>query len=135
VSYCTLGQLTDRYGTAMLVELTDRAEEATGEIDTDAVDRAIADTDAMIDGYLAGRYALPLAEVPQMLTDLAQPIALYKLHRNVASEKVQRDYDGALRMLREIAKGELRLVGAAGAEPSSSGASGVRTNDRERDMT
>src|SRR5690606_6605607 len=45
----------------LLVALTDRAEVATGEIDQDVVDRALADTDAMIDGYIAARYALPLA--------------------------------------------------------------------------
>jgi phage gp36-like protein len=134
VSYCTLQQLIDRFGEPMLVELTDRAEEPTGEVDSDVVDRAIADTGALIDGFLAPRYALPISETPPLLTDLGLAIALYKLHRQVASDKVRRDYEDALRVLRDLSTGTVRLD-VAGAEPPASGTSGVRTNDRDRDMT
>lgn len=60
--YANLSGLTARYGQHMLVDLTDRALPPTGQIDVDVVQAALEDTDALIDGYLAGRYALPLAE-------------------------------------------------------------------------
>jgi phage gp36-like protein len=134
MTYCTLAQLTDRYGEPMLVDLTDRAEVATGEIDEAVVDRALADADAAIDGYLKGRYQLPLASTPPLLADLAQAIAVYKLHRNTVSDKIKDDYGQALKALAQIASGTVRLD-VAGIEPTSSGSSGVRTSDRPRDLT
>lgn len=132
--YATLQQLTDRYGEAMLIDLTDRESPPTGAVVTAVVDRALADTDALIDGYLAGRYALPLSEMQPLVVDIALAVAVYKLHREVAADKIKADYDAALRQLRDISSGAIRLS-AAGIEPAASGSSGVRTNDRERDMT
>ncbi len=134
MSYATEQQLVDRYSERMLVQLTDRALPATGEIDPDVIARALADTDATIDGYLKGRYRLPLASVPPLVTDLALAIAIYKLHRKAPDEKIRKDYDDALRTLRDIANGVVRLD-VAGVEPEASGASGVKTNDRERPLT
>lgn len=134
MSYATLQQLTDRYGTAMLIDLTDRADPPAGAIDTDVVDRALADADALIDGYLKGRYALPLASTPPLVTDLELKIAIYNLHRNVTSEKVRNDYLDAVKTLAAIANGTVRLD-IAGVEPDASGSSGVVTTDRDRDMT
>ena len=134
MSYATLQLLTDRYGARMLVSLTDRGDIATNEIDADVIDRALADADAMIDGYLAARYALPLAEVPALLVDLAQAIAIWKLHVAAADPKIEADYKDARATLKDIGSGLVRLS-VAGVEPSGTGASGVRTTDRGRDMT
>ncbi|MEJ0012796.1 MAG: DUF1320 domain-containing protein [Bauldia sp.] len=134
MSYCTLDQLTERFGERALTDLTDRGDEATGEVDSDVIDRAIADTGALIDGYLKGRYALPIVATPPLLTDLALTVAFYKLHPHVAPEKVRKDYEDAMRTLREISTGAVRLD-VAGVEPAASGSSGVKTNDRPRDMT
>jgi phage gp36-like protein len=133
MSYATLQQLTDRFGADMLMELTDRTG-AADAIDTSVVDRALADADAFIDGFLKGRYLLPLTATPAIVRDLALTISIYKLHGNVASDKIRRDYDDALRTLRDIAAGIVRLD-VAGVEPTASGATGVRTNDRERPFT
>lgn len=132
--YITLDQLTDRYGERLLVQITDRAAPPVGSVDTAVVNRALADTDAVIDGYLAGRYALPLAEVPPLLTDLGQAIAIYKLHMFEPDPKIAQDYKDALAGLDRIAKGVIRLP-VTGIEPESSGASGVVTIDREREFT
>jgi len=134
VPYITLDQLTDRYGERLLVQITDRAAPPVGSVDTAVVNRALADTDAVIDGYLAGRYALPLAEVPPLLTDLGQAIAIYKLHMFEPDPKIAQDYKDALASLDRIAKGVIRLP-VTGIEPESSGASGVVTIDREREFT
>jgi phage gp36-like protein len=122
--YCTLQQLTDRYSLAMLVEISDRGETPTGTVDAALIDRAIADADALIDGYLKTRYALPLAAVPALVTDLSLIISIYKAHA----------HEGALRTLRDIASGMIRLD-VAGAEPATSGASEVRTNEPHRPLS
>ncbi|RIA44047.1 phage gp36-like protein [Hephaestia caeni] len=134
MAYATLDQLSERFGEQMLVQLTDRASPPAGAIDASVVTRALADTDAMIDGYLAGRYVLPLAETPDLLTDLALTIAIYKLHTFAPDPKIEKDYELALKSLRDIAAGTIRL-NVAGLEPAASGNSGVVTNDRERPLT
>lgn len=135
MTYATLQDLTDRYGERMLIALTDRGAVATGVIDTSVVNRALADTDAVIHGYLAVRYVLPLSVSSPVIEDIAMTIAIWKLHRATPDEKVKADYDQALRTLREISAGTIRIPGAAGAEPADSGASAAQVTDRERPMT
>lgn len=134
MTYASQSDLVDRFGTAMLVDLTDRADVATGEIDAAVVARALADTDAAIDGYLKGRYALPLPTTPPLLRDIAIAIAIYKLHRDAVGEKIRQDYVDAEKKLLLIAGGSIRLD-VAGAEPEASGTNGVRVTDRERPLT
>lgn len=132
--YCTLEQLTDRFGERLLLQVTDRASPPAGTIDADVVARAIADTDAVIDGYLAGRYALPIEVTPPLLVDLALAISIYKLHPFAPDPKIEKDYNDALKQLLQIAKGDVRLP-LEGAELDAIGNSGVVTNDRERPFT
>lgn len=132
--YTSQADLTDRYGERLLVELTDRGEVATGTVSTDAVDRAIADADALIDGYLGVRYALPLAATPPLVADIARAVAIHKLHVYTPSEKVEADFRHALKMLDDIAAGRLRLP-VAGVEPEGQGGSGARMTDRDRPFT
>ncbi|WP_316171043.1 DUF1320 domain-containing protein [Bradyrhizobium sp. SZCCHNRI1058] len=134
MSYAAQSDLVARYGTPMLIDLTDRADPPAGTIDAAVVTQALADADAAIDGYLLGRYSLPLATTPALLKDLAVPIAVYKLHRDTVSDKVRADYLDALKTLSQIASGAVRLA-VAGIEPAASGASGVRTTDRARPLT
>lgn len=134
MSYGSLQQLIERFGEQMLVQLTDRAEVPAGTIDAAVVDRALADTDAAINGYVGVRYRLPLNPLPDLVTDLALTIAIYKLHVFAPDPKVKDDYDQAIRTLREISNGTVKLD-AAGVEPASSGASGVQFIDRERPLS
>jgi len=136
VTYATLDQLTERFGEQLLVQLTDRARPSAGEIDAAVVERTLVDTDSVIDGYLATRYRLPIeGEAPQLLVDLALVIAIYKLHPYQPDQKIADDYKDALRQLRDISSGVIRLVGVAGTEPQGSGAGGVQFSDRPRDLT
>ena len=132
--YTTTAELSDRYGQRMLVQLTDRASPPVGAIDQAVIDREIANAGAVIDGYLAGRYALPLAETPPLLADLAQAIAIYKLHPATPEAKIKDDYDTALRQLQAIASGMIKLA-VAGIEAAGSGSAGVEVVDRERPFT
>lgn len=134
MAYVTQQQLVDRFGAQLLLQLTDRAVPPAGQIDPAIVTGAIRDAGAVIDGYLAGRYQLPLEDVPDLVRDLALSIAIYKLHPFAPDPKIQADYDGALRALRDIANGTLRLS-VAGIEPGGADTSGVQFVDRERSLT
>ena len=87
--YTDLAKLTARFGDQLLLDLADR--DGSGAVDAGVVDGAIADTDAVIDGYLAGRYKLPLATTPPLLADLAAAIAIYKLHTYEPDTKIAED--------------------------------------------
>lgn len=135
MAYCTIEQLTDRYGATLLIELSDRGDEAPEAPDAGLFARAIADADALIDGYLFGRYALPVSSVPALLVDLALRISIYYAHANVASDKIRRDYEEAMKTLAAIGRGDVNL-NIEGAQPAGSGVSGgVTTNDPARPMT
>lgn len=116
MSYCTLTDLTSRYGTGEITQLTDR--DHTGAIDTAVADRAIADAAGEIDGYLRqGGYDLPLASVPAVLTAYACDIARYRLYDQVADEVVVMRYKAAIRFLRDLAAGSAALDSAGPDEP------------------
>lgn len=134
MTYATQPDLVTRYGSGLLVELTDRGEEPTGEIDGLVVDKAASGTDALIDGYLQGRYVLPLAETPPLIRELAEAITIYKLHRFSPSEKIEDEHKAALVILDKVAKGIVRLP-VAGIEPAVKPGNGVRATDRERPLT
>lgn len=131
--YATLASLTDRFGAETLERLTDRADPPAGAIDEDVVMRALTDTDGEIDGYLRARYVTPLTEVPAQIVNIALSIAFYRLHRWEPDPKVRRDYEDALRSLREIANGTIRLT--AETAPTETGGTGARVTDRERPFT
>ena len=134
MSYCTLQELTDRYGERTLIDLSDRDDAPTGVIDDALIGSAIDDAGAEIDGYLRGRYALPLAATPPVLRDLCLRVAIYKAHTHVVTDKIRRDYEDAMRSLRMIADGSIRLD-IAGSEPTSSGSSDVVMTDTSRPIT
>lgn len=134
MSYITLPQLTDRFGEQMLIALTDRGSDALGVIDAPTMARVLADTDAMIDGYLARRYALPLTVPQPMLVTVAAAIAIYNLHTHEPDPKIKKDYDDAVRTLSQISSGMIALT-AAGVEAPSTGTTGAQFVDRERPFT
>ncbi|MEM7668984.1 MAG: DUF1320 domain-containing protein [Pseudomonadota bacterium] len=132
--YTSLADLTDRFGESLLIQLTDRGEVATDQIDVSVIDRAIVDTDALIDGYVAKRYALPMAQTPALIATLALDIAIYKLHVYQPNEKIEADYKAAMRSLEAISAGSITLP-IDGVEAPGSGSSGARLTDRERPLT
>lgn len=134
MSYVTLADLEARFGTQELTRLTDRADPPAGAIDQAVTARAIVDTAALIDGYVRARYVTPLSPVPAQITDLALAIAFYKLHRWEPDQKVRRDYEDAIRALRDIASGTIHLTSAT-VTPATTGGTGARVTDRARPLT
>jgi len=134
VTYASQAQLEARYGTKLLTQLTDRGQPATGQIDGEAIERALVDTDATIDGYLAARYRLPVASVPKLLVDVAEAVAIYKLHRKAPDEKIAADYRDAIRTLQDLAAGRQRLD-LDGIEPEAGPGAGTASTGAPRVFT
>ena len=134
MTYTSLDELIDRYGENMLIALTDRGDAATGLVDLDTVNQAIAEADAVIDGSLKGRYQLPLSEVPAQVPPLSRAIAIWKMHLYEAPKQIEAEYREAMAQLRDIAKGII-ILDVAGVTPKTNSSQGVMTTDRERPLT
>ncbi|QEW05654.1 gp436 family protein [Nitrincola iocasae] len=115
--YATTQDMINRFGEDELQLLTDR-DGSLGAIADLVLDQAIADASAEIDGYLGGRYQLPLPTVPAVLTRICCDIARYLLHDEQAPEQLQKRYAEVVAFLRSLGKGEISLglpdTGSAG---------------------
>lgn len=119
--YTDQAALVDRYGEQELVQVTDKGELLTGEINSTVVSRALADADAIIESYVGARYVVPMAPVPAVVVEKACVIARYKLHEDHASELIRKDYESAIAWLRDVAAGRAVIVGAVVPGSTSDG--------------
>ncbi|NWA40792.1 DUF1320 domain-containing protein [Pseudomonas reactans] len=111
MSYLTLEDLIRRFGRDEIMDLAEDRSDNTGEtVDQVKIDNAISDAAGEIDSALAGGgYRLPLAATPALLVAYGCDIARYRLYDNRATEQVTKRYDDAIKALRLIANGTLKL--------------------------
>ena len=119
--YATLDHLKTLCGDRELIQLTDRADPPSGEMDIAVVTAALVAAASEIDGYVAAQYAVPLGTIPPLLVNLATDIARYRLHRN-PTDLVRQRYEDAVKTLTNISRGVIKLPveggsGSAGGEP------------------
>lgn len=131
--YAVKQDMVTRFTQPELIQLTDR-EGAADAIDDEVLNRALADADAEIDGYLVGRYTLPLATVPRILTGVACDIARYRLYDDRATEHVRQRYEDAVKLLRSVAEGKLTLGLDANNQPTPT-TSGAQFTEPQRTFT
>lgn len=116
--YCTLADITKAIPEENILQLTD--DTGTGEIDTEKINDAISYAEQLINGYLRGRYTLPLDPVPELIRHMATDLAIFHLYsRRFELEMPQGmmdKYKNALKLLEQIQKGLIRI----GAEVSES---------------
>ena len=121
--YCTLANLVARYGDIELVQLTNPTDPAAVTVAALRVDDEAADIDALINAKLAARYTLPLASVPRVLRNIACDLVRARLYEDRITDRVAERERAALKLLDQIAKGDvsLGLDDAAQPTPSSDG--------------
>ena len=120
MSYATAQDMINRYPNRDLVQLTNEDPTATTVNDT-PITQALADASAEIDGYIEGRFTLPLTDPPAVLNRLTTDIAMYRLQslRPLHDlEDARKRYEDAVAMLTKVAAGELTLgLSADNQEP------------------
>lgn len=132
MSYAALSDFVAAFGEREATELTDVA--GAGVPDAAVYAAAAADVDAEIDGYLSGRYVLPLAPVPRLVVRIACDMARYRLWREQASDEVRRRFEDARRLLEAIAAGRVRIGAAVPPRDGLTGGSmEVAPGSRPRD--
>lgn len=119
MSYATPQDMINRYPNRDLVQLSNE-DPAITTINTTALQQALDDAAAEIDGYLGGRFTLPLSDVPEVLGRLSCDVAMYRLQslrpiHDLADARLR--YDDAIAMLTKVASGEMTLgIGSDGHE-------------------
>lgn len=104
-----------------MIRLTD--DQDTGSVNTTIVDSILDAASLEIDGYLGGRYALPMSPEPPILKKLCVDIAGYLLHirrEEAPGDYWETQYKNAIAFLTKIASGQVSL---GAADPEGSGSS------------
>lgn len=111
MDYCTIDDIELHLSTPTLTQLTsDDGQEA---INRDVAQESIFYASTLIDGYLRGRYSLPLNTRFPLLRILAIDLSVHRLYSrrtiNDMPEVIEQNYKNAISTLRDIQKGVITL--------------------------
>lgn len=111
VSYCFSSDIESYVSTPTLIQLTN--DEGGDVINDTVTQEAIIYASTLIDGYLRGRYTLPLDTQFPLLKILCIDIAVHRLYsrrmRDDMPEVIENAYKNAISTLRDIQKGVVSL--------------------------
>lgn len=111
MNYCTIDDIEKHTSSPTLIQLSsDDGQEAVNRV---VVEEAILYASTLIDGYLRGRYSLPLDTHFPLLRIIAIDLSVYRLYsrrmRNEMPEVIETAYKSAIATLRDIQKGVISL--------------------------
>ena len=111
MTYCTIDDIEKHTSSPTLIQLSsDDGQEAVNRV---GVEEAILYASTLIDGYLRGRYSLPLDTHFPLLRIIAIDLSVYRLYsrrmRNEMPEVIETAYKSAIATLRDIQKGVISL--------------------------
>jgi phage gp36-like protein len=92
------------------------AEQAAGAAALALVQRAQQDAYDTINGYLVGRYSIPLVNPPEVVALTECNLARYYLYDDGATDVVQKRFDAAMEFLRALRDGKVSIGPNAAAE-------------------
>lgn len=104
--YAQLTDLVARFGDEEIVQLTDRTN--NDQIDEAVANDALDEAEAEVEGYLRGRYPLPLQSAPRQVKDVILHLARERLDPNPPDVVMQRARE-AREMLKAISGGRVQL--------------------------
>lgn len=107
--YIALADLQRILTPAELTQLAD--DDGDGTPDAAVVERAIADAQAEVDGYVGTRYPVPLQSPPALVRRLTQDLAIWNLYnrRDLVTDARKAQADAARKLLNNIAQGTVTL--------------------------
>ena len=114
--YCDINSILNYVSSNDLGQLSN--DSGAVYIDGSIVDNAIKNAEDEINGYLRGRYSLPLNPVPVKITQICADIAIYSLskRRNAITETIRKSYEDAVSDLSKIQKGNIILFDEVNGE-------------------
>jgi len=129
--YATQSDMTTLFGEREVIQITDRA--LLGVIDTAVLADALELASDEIDGYIGGRYALPLSSSPRLLSRVCCDIARYRLLGADAqeTEPARNRYRDAIRLLEQVRDGKMTLGLDPAQQPVGTGPT-IKINNGRR---
>jgi phage gp36-like protein len=124
-AYATPQDMVDLFGEPEMRSLSDIDQVATGAVVTARLQKALEVATGEVDGYLVGRYALPLATVPSTVATHVVCIARYHLMGAQPDERAMADRKAALAYFGKVASGDIPLFAPAQAVVPSGGGNGA----------
>lgn len=111
MDYCTIEDIETQTSSPTLIQLT--SDDGQESINRAVAHEAILYSSTLIDGYLRGRYTLPLNTHFPILRILAVDLSIHRLYsrrmRNEMPEVIETAYKNAISTLRDIQKGIITL--------------------------
>lgn len=111
MDYCTIEDIETQTSSPTLIQLT--SDDGQESINRAVAHEAILYSSTLIDGYLRGRYTLPLNTHFPILRILAIDLSIHRLYsrrmRNEMPEVIETAYKNAISTLRDIQKGIITL--------------------------
>jgi phage gp36-like protein len=131
--YCTLDDIKQQISETTLIEITD--DNQANEINTAIIDEAILYSETLIDGYLRGRYTLPLVTIPVLLKIISADLTIFRLYsrrfQTDMPESINDKYKNSIKLLEQIQKDIISLGIEVPESPLERGE--YRTNKTFRD--
>jgi phage gp36-like protein len=117
MAYCSEDDLLKMIPQSDLADLTVESGEVPDSL---IIAEAISKADAEIDSYLGVRYVTPLTPTPSQVKALSVDLAIYHLfsRRSIVPPARQKNYDAAVAFLKQVAAGEMVIVGPQGELPT-----------------
>lgn len=131
--YALKQDIIDRIGVDELHVLADRDRDQIP--DEEAITQALTDASTTIDTYVSRRYPVPLNPVPGIALTLCVTIAVYFLadRAGAMTDERRRRYEDAIKLLEQIAKGEVGLgMPTPGEQPSGDVKGGILVSNEPR---
>lgn len=111
MDYCTIEDIQTQTSLPTLIQLT--SDDGQETVNRDVALEAIIFSTSIINGYLRGRYTLPLNTSFPLLRVLAMDLSIYRLYarrmQNDMPEVIDTAYKNAIATLKDIQKGVISL--------------------------
>jgi phage gp36-like protein len=126
--YCLLADILGVIPELELMQMTDDLVPPV-QVNEAVVDQAISQATSLINGYIGGRYQLPLVTTPELVHTFAVDISVYKIYlrrkKKTLPDGIKTAYEDAMKQLRDVQSGRLALgvdqAGTAAAVTPSNG--------------
>lgn len=120
MAYATIADMESARGAELIRKLSDKNK--TGQRDDAALNAALARASSLADAYIDKKYAVPLASAPDYLVEAVIDVAVYRLVPDamIGTEEFRKRYDDAIKLFKDIGKGEVTLAGAVPADMTGS---------------
>ena len=136
--YASVANMVSRFGTEQMIRLSRPEDRDAVDIDDTKVAIALTDATAIINGYIRGRYLVPIATPPEDIIRATCILARYDLaqgERTDPSEEMSKGRKDVISWLENIARELVNLDCPAALPAGPAVGSGPRMADRPRIFT